>query len=641
MDIRGLRLDCLAPKGAAIKMSNRFEFRPRWRAITSLFVIVALVIWFYRPRQQDTSDLLRKSTSSDHAGATPFELPDHKPQSDIEVAMGKADPRRDSWQSESISSAIDKQLKLIRDAIEKKSHDSRAPATAWKSFVTEDFVGDLSEASEFQLLHDSSTVQVRRRLLSPVESKHASTLRDVIQSWSTAVASIDRCSFKIVDIDADDPAKTVTQVLVQLTQANEASTQQDDLVVNCEWNASDATPRLARIATQRHDRVVLSAKGGLYDDVTHRVLSETPGYQEQVRLGIDHWSTQLTRLDDMSLYGHHGLALGDVNNDGRDDLYVCDAGGLPNRLYVQQADGTVRDVSEESGCDWLESSTSALLLDLDNDGQQDLVVATVAAIIVAAGDGTGKFQIRAAHPGLREAQTLCASDYDNDGLLDIYVCCYGAEAEGGARGFEATLPIPYNDAQNGGRNVLLRNRGRWNFEDVTESCGLEVNNRRWSFSASWEDFDQDGDPDLYVANDFGRNCLYRNDGGVFAEVAGELGVQDISAGMSVAWGDPNLDGRMDLYVGNMYSAAGNRITFQRKFLNGRDANVSAAVQRMARGNTLFTAQSDGTFRDDSLAAGVTMGRWAWGSKFVDFNNDGQEDLMVMNGYFTNHKTDDL
>ena len=168
-----------------------------------------------------------------------------------------------------------------------------------------------------------------------------------------------------------------------------------------------------------------------------------------------------------------------------------------------------------------------------------------------------------------------------------------------------------------------------------------MNNRRWSFAASWEDFDADGDMDLYVANDFGRNNLYRNDEGQFRDVAAELDVEDMAAGMSVSWGDFNRDGRMDLYVGNMFSAAGNRVTYQRRFLEGRSATDSAGVQRMARGNTLFMAQPDGSFADVSLAAGVTMGRWAWSSKFADLNNDGWDDLVVANGYFTNQKQDDL
>ena len=79
--------------------------------------------------------------------------------------------------------------------------------------------------------------------------------------------------------------------------------------------------------------------------------------------------------------------------------------------------------------------------------------------------------------------------------------------------------MPYHDANNGGRNVLLRNDGRWRFSHATVRAGLDVKNRRFSYAAAWEDFDNDGDQDLYVANDFGRNNLYRNDSGRFTDIA--------------------------------------------------------------------------------------------------------------------------
>ena len=111
--------------------------------------------------------------------------------------------------------------------------------------------------------------------------------------------------------------------------------------------------------------------------------------------------------------------------------------------------------------------------------------------------------------------------------------------------------------------------------------------------------------------------------------------------MSVSWGDYNRDGWMDIYVSNMFSAAGNRVTFQRRFGSGIADETLSHVQRMARGNTLFRNRGDGTFEDTSEAAGVTQGRWAWGSRFVDFNNDGWQDLVVANGYVTNEDTGDL
>ena len=245
------------------------------------------------------------------------------------------------------------------------------------------------------------------------------------------------------------------------------------------------------------------------------------------------------------------------------------------------------------------------------------------------------------YPVSSQTFSITAADFDLDGDLDIYACGYNPSAD---RVRSGTLgePLPYHDAQNGGRNMLLRNEGGWQFNDVTETVGLSHNNNRFSFAAAWEDYDDDGDPDLYVANDYGRNNPYQNTNGRFVDVAAELGIEDMSAGMSASWGDFNRDGRLDIYISNMFSAAGNRITFQRQFKPGAPKTMLAQYQRHARGNSLFQADLDGGgFSDVSVEQGVTMGRWAWGSRFVDLNNDGWEDLVVANGFISTEDTGDL
>ena len=158
------------------------------------------------------------------------------------------------------------------------------------------------------------------------------------------------------------------------------------------------------------------------------------------------------------------------------------------------------------------------MLDLDNDGDQDLIVATQIALLLLANDGTGKFEPRA-ELALPAAFSLAAADYDLDGDLDLYACNYASATEWAEAGGLGLQPIPYHDANNGPPNALFRNDGAFEFVNVTQALGLDRNNRRWSFAASWEDYDLDGDADLYVANDFGRNNLYRNDGGQFVDVA--------------------------------------------------------------------------------------------------------------------------
>ena len=160
-------------------------------------------------------------------------------------------------------------------------------------------------------------------------------------------------------------------------------------------------------------------------------------------------------------------------------------------------------------------------------------------------------------------------------------------------------------------------------------------------AAAWEDLDVDGDMDLYVANDFGRNCWYRNEHGQFVDAAAEALVEDIASGMSVSFGDFNHDGQFDIYVSNMFSTAGQRTTAQSQYTKAFTSNDLSKLRRLARGNTLFSKNRDVQFTDVSLDANVNMGRWAWGSLSSDINNDSWDDLLVANGFLTTSDTGDM
>ena len=286
----------------------------------------------------------------------------------------------------------------------------------------------------------------------------------------------------------------------------------------------------------------------------------------------------------------------------------------------------------------------SLFADLDNDGDQDLILIGAEPLLFR-NDGTGRYEFEE-ESGLQPSSDRAAlftgaslADYDLDGDLDLYVCSYDFWQSGA----QYDAPTPYYDAVNGPANLLFRNRGDGTFEEATAAAGLDENNNRFSFAASWADYDDDGDPDLYVANDFGRNNLYRNEGdGRFKDVATEAGVEDLGAGMAASWGDADGDGRLDLHVSNMWSSAGQRLTFNPQFASVAESEaVRAQFQRQARGNSLFRNLGNGTFEDATETAGVAMGRWAWSSDFVDLNSDGNLDLFVQNGYITGERLDDL
>ena len=444
-----------------------------------------------------------------------------------------------------------------------------------------------------------------------------------------------RLELKPVHIEVEGDRAEV-ELRVHVFGASPRGQLQQNAVWDTTWALGDgsAPPRLESILAESFEQIHGPADGGpLFDDVTAHLFADEPAFGSQLALGQRHWGARIDRALGTDILGHQGLAVGDVNGDGREDFYLNQGTSLPNRLFLQQADGTVRDAAATAAVDYLNNSPSSLLLDLDNDGDQDLAVA-VGQLLLHANDGHGSFTVEAVIP-TSTVMSLAAADFDSDGDLDLYACRYNSTQD--------TAPRPFHDANNGKQNLLLRNDGNFRFTDVTAASGMDENNRRFSFAAAWEDFDNDGDQDLYVANDFGRNNLYRNQDGRFEDVAAELGVEDLSTGMSVDWSDFDRDGWMDLYVGNMFSSAGNRTTYQRRFQPRLSATVRGQFRRLARGNSLFrnTGAGGPVFEDRSLESGVNMGRWSWSSLFADLDNDGWQDLVVANGYVTNDDADDL
>ena len=336
---------------------------------------------------------------------------------------------------------------------------------------------------------------------------------------------------------------------------------------------------------------------------------------------------------DVGILGHHGVTVADVNGDGIDDLYLCQPGGIPNQLWVRAADGTATEVAGAGGLDILDATTSALFVDFDGDGDRDVALTIAGGVRVFA--RTRTTYVETARFDRSSVTGLSAADVDGDGLLDLYVCAYANPYEGGV------FPEPYHDAENGQENVLLVNRttkrNEIAFADETTERGLDDGAARFSFAATFEDIEADGDIDLYVANDFGRNALYVNDGsGHFTDRAEEAGVVDIAAGMGAAFADFDGDGHVDLYVSNMESSAGRRVTAGDAFRPDVDGVSRALLRRHAKGNTLYLGRGDGTFIETNEAE---AGRWAWGALPLDIDADGALDIFVPNGFVTGAKPD--
>lgn len=394
--------------------------------------------------------------------------------------------------------------------------------------------------------------------------------------------------------------------------------------------------------TPLEEHIASSAKP-LFRDVTAAAFEKSSSFTEQLSRGIPYWRSRLDPASGIDIYGSNGIAVGDIDNDGFDEIYVCQPGGLPNRLYKFDSQSQLIDITETWSAGILDDTSSALFVDLRNTGRQDLVVLRSTGPLLFLNEGN-RFQLRddAFRFGTRPAGAftgMAAADFDRDGKLDLYLCCYvyfQSEAQ-------YTYATPYHDAQNGPPNFLFRNKlnadGSGFFDDCTEETGMNENNNRFSFAPAWCDFNDDGWPDLYVANDFGRKNLYVNHNGHFRDRAAEAGVQDIGPGMSAAWFDYDHDGQPDLYVANMWTASGQRVVADPNFAPAKVA--PDAYRRHTMGNSLYRNRGDGTFDNCSEQEHVHFGRWAWSSGGHDLDNDGHAEIFATCGMLTNASESDL
>ena len=406
------------------------------------------------------------------------------------------------------------------------------------------------------------------------------------------------------------------------------------------WRRGDTGWQVTEWTVASH--LTSRARTPVFTEITDAALGSNDSFARQLGIGLDPWMATFDSVLTRDSNGHHGVSVGDADGDGLEDLYVAQPSGLPNRLFRARGDSTFEDVTESAGLNVLDDTAQSLFADVDNDGDQDLVLATGTRPLLFINDGKGHFSnvadaFRFRQPLQGVLTSITMADYDRDGFLDLYLCVYSYFFGAGEE--KAGTPAPYYDARNGPPGVLFRNDGHGRFIDATQEAGLDAGNDRYHFAAAWADYDRDGWPDLLVSNDFGTKNLYRNLGRregkvTFEDVAAKAGVLDYGAGMSAAFFDYDNDGLVDIYTGNMWSASGLRVTSAPSFMPDASSEVRALYRRHARGNSLFRNLGDGRFEEKTLEARAEMGRWAWSSDVLDFDSDGWEDIYVVNGMLT-------
>ena len=323
-----------------------------------------------------------------------------------------------------------------------------------------------------------------------------------------------------------------------------------------------------------------------------------------------------------------GAAFFDYDADGDADLYFVNGAPLPgyvpedtptNCLYENNGDGTFTDVTEQAGLGDTGYGHGCAVGDYNNDGKLDIYVTNYGNNRLYRNNGDGTFTDVAEVAGVVEPRwsTSCAfADYDRDGNLDLYVVNYIVFDidENPWCGLKEKNVRAYCEPDNfpAQSDTLFRNNGDGTFTDVTKSAGIH-NTTGKGLGVVWGDYNNDGSPDIYIANDSTENLFYHNSGdGTFEEVGFMIGVAlsengAAENGMGTAFGDWNNDGWLDLTVTNYAQQT----------------------------NTLYHNDADGFFTDATATtktAQLTYPYLGWATAFIDYDNDGYQDIFVANGH---------
>ena len=348
-------------------------------------------------------------------------------------------------------------------------------------------------------------------------------------------------------------------------------------------------------------------------------------------------------LEYMNIYTGAGVAAGDINNDGLTDLYFsANRGG--GKLYINKGNLKFEDITATAGLVPDRWETGVSMVDINQDGWLDIYVNVAGSArfgnlsnLLYINNHNGTFTESAEKYGIADKRlTMNASffDYDKDGDLDLFLITNPADEM--VSGVNSIKERKVN-GESPGTDILYRNNGNNTFTDVSHEAGILIEG--YSLGAAISDLNNDGWPDIYVSNDFLTNdILYINNrDGTFSDKTAECLKHTSFASMGNDVADFNDDGLPDIFVLDMLPED----NYRRKMIipaasyDKFQLSLQRGYEPQYTRNTLQLNNGNGSFSDIAFLAGVSSTDWSWAALWGDYDNDGDKDLMVTNGFYRN------
>jgi hypothetical protein len=495
--------------------------------------------------------------------------------------------------------------------------------------VTPDFLGRFPGRDDGREVPDGSFVIREFPAMAGPDLK-VDALFDAVTSHLQGVSTVERTTWRPYEFLLEPDEKRATaKVHFQLAGPRPDGTRLD-LVASIEIEAiADGDGwKLRRLDWIEGTRI--EGRFQPWKDIT-----DVTGFTANDSAATTQLVAELANYRNNSMYG--GLCVADFNRDGYWDILASRFASW-SRMYLNDGRGGFvlgdgpRMVREESPTSWL-------YVDLDNDGQEELVGTRVLEYTEDGGAltvwrrGTGGWEALPRtfvykdprHHRQVSVMGVLPADLDGNGFLDLFFCCYSNE-NSLTQNFNSVASYDGND------NWLFLNQGGLKFTEESEERGIF--GTQYTFCGKIWDLDFDGDLDIYECNDYGPNVAWINDGKAQFKPAKGFGLDEGSnytMGVSIA--DYDNTGDWAIYISNMYSHAGNRIV---PLARGISPELVGVAMVLAKGNQMYAWDAKGRrWHECAVGRGVNQADWAWACVFTDCDNDMDKDIFVANGFTSN------